>query len=488
MTLAQCTEDAERTIIIQAQTECFPQSMVALRRNRELPESSGILPLAPFLDQGMIRVGGRLRHSPLLYCERHPILLPANHRVTQLILTHYHGSVCHQGRHLTIAALRQAGYHIHQQRSVVGKFISSCVLCRKLRGKLGTQLMGDLPQDRLEQIPPFFKTGVDVFGPYQVHDGRRTRKTPGTKKTWVLLFTCLYSRAVHVEIISSIDTPTFQLALRRFTAVRGHCQLFRSDRGTNFQGAANQMKGELDLEELVGDAASESYTWEFLPPGASHMAGVWERKVQGVKRVFDAALAEANHPSLSREEFHTLICEAAAIVNATPLGEISSDPSEPFPVCPAALLTLREKPFPSWPAHVSQTDLLCYGQRRWRRVQGIADIFWQLWRQDYLYSLTARRKWLKAEENLSTGDIVLLNDKSARNNWPMGMVVAVHPISDDRVRKATVRLRPTAAGGPRTLLRAVHDLVIVLRVSERCSGDTSKNHDEVSHSTPAGVN
>ena len=227
------------------------------------------------------------------------------------------------------------------------------------------------------------------------------------------------------------------------------------------------MEKELSLEELVRDATSEEYTWEFLPPGASHMAGVWERKVQGIKKVFDASLAEAKNPSLSREELHTLMCEAAAIVNATPLGEIYSDPNEPFPVCPAALLTLREKPHPSSPVKVTQTDLLCYGQRRWKKVQAIAEIFWELWRRDYLHSLTARRKWLKAKMNVEVGDVVLLQEKTSRNYWPMGIVTEVQAISDARVRKATIRLKPTAAGGPRTLQRCVHDLVIVLRVSEQ---------------------
>ena len=354
------------------------------------------------------------------------------------------------------------------QSSAVRKMLSSCVYCRKIRGRPLTQVMGELPPDRLHRTPPFYRSGVDVFGPYLVHDGRKTRGRPGSKKTWVLIFTCLYSRAIHVEMLSSIDTHTFQLALRRFFSVRGYCVLFRSDRGSNFMGAVNAAKEELKLADLVRDAGSESYTCKFLPAGASHMAGVWERKIGSIKAVFEATLAVSGSPVLSRDELHTLMLESASIVNNTPLGEVSSDPNEPFPVSPTALLTLRESPEPAQPFKFSQQDLLCYGRQRWRRVQLLADMFWEQWRRDYLYSLTQRAKWLNPQRNLQVGDVVLVGGEAPRNSWPMGLVHETHPGLDGKVRKATIRLSSNSAGRQRFLERPVHLLVLVLKVDE-CS-------------------
>ena len=465
-TQLDCRQKAEEILLAFATRESFPEELRLLKDGRQLPAHNPLLSLAPFSHGELIRVGGRLKHGELRFEEKHPILLSDAHRVSNLILVHYHIKVCHQGRKLTTAAIRQAGFHITHQSAAIRKLIAQCVQCRRIRGRPVQQIMADLPMDRLERVPPFYRSGVDVFGPYYVHEGRKTRGRPGTKKLWVLLFTCLYSRAVHIEILGSIDTPSFQLALRRFFAIRGSCFFFRSDRGTNFQGAVNVMKEELDLGALVKDAGSEEFTWNFLPPGASHMAGVWERKVGAIKSVFDAALADSGNPSLSRDEFHTLMCEAVAIVNNTPLGEISADPNEPFPVCPANLLTLREKPNVAPPFDFSQSDLLNYGRRRWRRVQLLAEVFWRAWRRDYLFSLDERAKWLKVKRDLVVGDVVLLKDESPRHEWPMGIVVNVKPGLDSHSRQVTVRLRKSKTGLTQYLDRAMSNLILILRASE----------------------
>ena len=99
--------------------------------------------------------------------------------------------------------------------------------------------MADLPSDRLEHVPPFTNSGVDVFGPFLVHDGKTMRRTTATKKVWVFLCVCLVSRAVHLELLKSLDANSVQFALRRFQSIRGSCKI-RSDNGTNFLGALNQ--------------------------------------------------------------------------------------------------------------------------------------------------------------------------------------------------------------------------------------------------------
>lgn len=131
------------------------------------------------------------------------MLLPQHHPVTCMILSHYHQKVKHQGRHITHGVIRDAGFHIENGRQVIRKLIKECILCRKLRAPLLQQKMGSLPLDRLEECPPFTNTGIDVFGPFFVHDGKSTRRTRATKKTWALLCTCLVSRAIHIEMLVS---------------------------------------------------------------------------------------------------------------------------------------------------------------------------------------------------------------------------------------------------------------------------------------------
>lgn len=100
--------------------------------------------------------------------------------------------------------------------------------------------MADLPTDRLSAEPPFTYVGVDVFGPWPVVT-RRTRGGSASNKRWGLLFTCLVSRAVQVELIEELSSASLINALRRFIGLRGQVRQFRSDCGTNFVGGVKEL-------------------------------------------------------------------------------------------------------------------------------------------------------------------------------------------------------------------------------------------------------
>ena len=452
-------------ITCAVQREVFPDLLLQLKSTRRLAPSKEdkLFSLAPFLDEnGVIRVGGRLQYSDLPFIEKHPALLPPSHAVTHSIMLHYHEASSHQGRHVTTASIRQAGWHILHQRGAIGKMLKNCVFCQRIRGKLQEQKMANLPEERLGRTPPFTHSGLDVFGPYNVCAGQATRRTKSTKKIWVLLCTCLYSRAVHMETISSLDTPTLKLALRRFLALRNNCRQILSDQGSNFLGARNQANEYLDLEALRKEISSDLISWDLIPPKASHFAGVWERKIASVKNSLNNAIQQLKERVLTKDEFDTLVQEAASMVNSTPLHEISCDPNDPFPVSPAALLNLSEDPPANDPSTFTSADLLAYGRARWRRVQYLADQFWSRWKRDYLHQLQTRNKWMFPSANVKEGDIVLLRQPSPRNQWPMGRIIKCHPSKDGLVRSALVALKPLREGVPRFLERCVHDMVLLI--------------------------
>ena len=112
---------------------------------------------------------------------------------------------------------------------------------------------------------------------------------------------------MHLETLGSLDTPTLRLALRRFFAIRGTVRRIISDHGTNFIGVKNQLDECLNLETIIKDFSSEALTWDFIPPAASHFAGVWERRIGSVKRALNAAISQLGERTLSKDEFDTLI-------------------------------------------------------------------------------------------------------------------------------------------------------------------------------------
>ena len=469
-------QQAEKVLIKTTQEEAFAhlqgdtfatinpeqQSRKQIVERKKNLKKTCLRTLDPFIDNnGIIRVGGRLRRTQFEYKEKHPILLPKGHHVSRLIVRHYHQQVHHQGRQITHGAIRQAGYWLIGGHRMVAGEINACVLCKKLRGAPLEQQMADLPPDRTEVSPPFTNVGFDVFGPWSVCT-RRMRGGASNSKRWGLLFTCLSSRAVHVELLESLDTSAFICALRRFFALRGPAMILRCDRGTNFVGAKTDLDkalDEMDSGKIQRFLAESGCEWKFNPPYSSHFGGVWERQIRTIRSVLDAILAENSNVNLTHELLSTFMAEVTAIVNARPIAALPSDVDDPQPLSPAMLLTMKARPFGPPPGEFIPDDL--YARQRWRRVQYLADQFWAKWRREYLQNLQHRHKWNHPKTNLNDGDVVLVKDDSKyRNDWPMGRVVEAVKSKDNRVRKATIMI--LSNGKKTVLLRPIKDLILLV--------------------------
>ena len=167
---------------------------------------------------------------------KHPVLLPKEGHINHAIIRDHHEKIAHADRGMTINEIRNHEYWIINCTSTVKSVISKCVECRKLRGKICQQKMGNLPAAILLEEPPFTYCGVDMFGPFLVKDGRKIQKRYGA------VFTCLSSRAVHIETTSNLATDIFIQELRRLISRRGNVRMIRSDNGTNFVGACIKLK------------------------------------------------------------------------------------------------------------------------------------------------------------------------------------------------------------------------------------------------------
>jgi hypothetical protein len=183
--------------------------------------------------------------------------------------------------------------------------------------------MADLPEGRVaHEDPPFTNTGVDLFGPISVKQGRKKLKRYG------VLFTCLSVRCVHLDVVECADTDAFINCLRRFTNRRGCPRTVYSDRGTNFVGAANELKefiSSLDNHKIRDFASSISINWDFNPPSAPHMGGAWERLVRSTKEVLSGL---TNEKVLTDFQLSTLLTEVEGILNSRPLTHVSDDPDD----------------------------------------------------------------------------------------------------------------------------------------------------------------
>ena len=424
---------AQRALIQHAQRVCYAKEIDHLSHGKALSKSSGIRPLSPFLDSdGLLRVGGRTN--------QHPILLPHGHSLAEKIVRHYH-SISHAGVEWTLSMLR-AHFWLTKPRRVIRKVIRDCVKCRRSFAKPASQIMADLPPERITpHAPPFAYVGVDAFGPFDVTQRR------STVKRYACLFTCLTSRAVHIEVLHSLDAHSFINAFRRFVSRRGAPLKVFSDNGTSFVAGERELNAALkrhSRDALPRYASKQHIEWSFNPPGAPHMGGVWERLVGVVKRVLKGILSKAVR--LNDETLETVLCEAECIVNGRPLTRLSDGPDDIGALTPNHLLMLREN---------IETPLLGAASDayrcRWKHTQHLVGQFWQRWVREYLPLLQKRVKWQDPSNNLCVGELVILAEKGLpRGVWPLGRVTEVSRGRDGNVRSVTVKTKASTLRRPIT--------------------------------------
>ena len=138
----------------------------SLSKGNPISKTLSLYSLTPFLDQdGLIRLGGRMERSFLPFDSKHPVILPKESQMTELLIQRTHKKMKHFGVNAVLASIRQHYWPI-RGRELVKRVLKHCVLCRKLRGNPGVQIMADLPPSRIGvPNPPFTHTGVDYFGP-----------------------------------------------------------------------------------------------------------------------------------------------------------------------------------------------------------------------------------------------------------------------------------------------------------------------------------
>lgn len=179
-------------------------------------------------------MGGRLRNSELSYDAKHPMLLPRNHRITELVIRDYHLRHGHP-------SLRSLHYLIVQKfwilsaKCAINNVLSKCNSCFRVKPSSNPPLMGNLPKFRVSQLKPFVHSGVDFAGPFKIFLSRHRGARP--VKMYVCLFVCCATKALHLEVVSNLTSEAFLGAFRRFVSRRERCSDVYSDNGTNMVGA-----------------------------------------------------------------------------------------------------------------------------------------------------------------------------------------------------------------------------------------------------------
>ncbi|XP_053390171.1 uncharacterized protein LOC123560839 [Mercenaria mercenaria] len=264
---------AEEMWLLHVQRKHFADEFESIRsaKKNNLQQQLGL-----YIDEvGLLRCKGRLENADISENAKHPVLLPRKDRLTYLFIDKIHKEILHSGVSQTLAKTRQR-FWIPHGRATIKSVLHMCTVCRRFDGgPYKMPPMPSLPPSRVTECRPFSRTGLDYLGPIYV----KSNDTP--KKVWVCLFTCLVTRAVHLEVVLDMSTEEFLMCLRRFISQRGTPVQLISDNGSHFKAASSILdriwNRTLHSDEVQTYASNSRITWNFITELAPWMGGYYER-------------------------------------------------------------------------------------------------------------------------------------------------------------------------------------------------------------------
>ena len=391
-------------------------------------------------EQGILVCKGRFQKSKQLS----PKLLPKNTIYTKLVIERSHKRVLHSGVAQTLSELRK-DYWIIQGRSAVRKVLRECLTCIRWEGApFRTPDFAPLPEFviTIGDKVPFAFVGLDYFGPMLV------KENTSIVKVWGCLFTCLKVRAVHIEIVDSMSTESFLLALRRFVGRRGKPGMILSDNANQFkqgQEVIDRIWYNMSNDDQVQSyVAHEGIEWKWVTEYSPWKGGCYERLIEIAKRACKKALGKC---VVNKEQIITLIIEVEAVMNSRPLVYIGDDVNSREALTPAHFLSTNCKHgFPDIdvgynPVEISSDGLL----ETWKKGQVYLNNFWNIWLKEYLQTLrethTTKLKPIKGQVNRipRIGEAVILKEELVpRGRWKLGRIDSLIESGVDGVYRAAI--------------------------------------------------
>ena len=385
--------------------------------------------LDPFLDEsGLLRSKSRLSEClHLCYDMRHPIILDKEGRFTKLLVQHYHREFGHAvGEEMIKAELRQKFYIIGLNQ-MVRAARTGCKTCDIRRAKPFQQKMSPLPKYRFEEpLRAFAKTGLDFAGPFETKFGRGRAR----KKVYILVLTCMQTRAVHLEVTDSVDLTAVMNALSRFVDIRGMPTDILSDNFSTFISQDKELQDwvrNLDFSEAI-DPVKTTVNWHFTPPHAPHHGGIYESMVKATKRALKT-ISDKN--LLDLDEFRTFVSRSAALLNGRPLTRVVEDAT-------TKILTPNHFLMGSLGGAVTTEHLI--PTKRWKIISSLQTEFWELFQKNYLHDLKRLRKWKIINPEIRIDQMVIENLPSLGTGcWRLARVIELIPSEDGIVRKVRIK-------------------------------------------------
>ena len=404
------------------------------------PSQKMVTQLALYMDDvGIVRSRGRIHNTnDIRRYGGDPALTSKLSHVMRLFVLYIHEYIHHQGVDQTLATVRQQVW-IPKGRSLVKMVVLGCIRCRRITAPtLIRPGPPDLPYARVNFIRPFCHIGVDYSGEILIRDSDH----PGnTTKIYICLFTCMSSRAVHLEVAADNSAAVFVNLFRRFVASWGLPESITSDNASNFINTSKLLQTLATHPKVEDYFRKHNLRWHFIHARSPWEGGFYERLVGVVKTCLRKSLYRR---SLSYDEIITLLMEVMSTVNNRPLTYQGNSPELLTPLTPnhlikggtVDLIPSLDDHLDDDPRYGNRDNLLEMYQTRSAAIARFTNV----WYSEYLSALRARHHTIALEQDLpvKVGDVVLVVSHGKREYWPLGRVLELKPSADGMVRAVKV--------------------------------------------------
>ena len=383
------------------------------------------------------------------------IIIDSKSSFGKLLIRHVHETSGHLTSVRSIQAkLQMLGYYLPNSTKCIMSYKSKCYLCKKLMIMPGCQRMGDVPAQRISQSKPFSSIYLDIAGPYRSFDSVKKRTE---MKIWCLVVSCTYTRAVFCYTLENYAADSILNALERHKSRFGAFNTVFSDLGTNLKHAAKNLETADPKIQSTLESSERNVQWKYGVPKAPWYTGGAESMVKLMKNNLKVFRVKHGHKKLTPLEWETLFLRISNLINERPLC-LSTEPG--MVLCANDLL----HGFSNNPLEhtvIPETNLT----KRYSSIQDSLKIWWKIFHDNLLKSISNMEKWKSAEENLQTNDVVLLLDQPNKvGSYKLGKVIETYPDRRNLVR--TVKVEYISPMGQkiqverstRTLMKLLNDL------------------------------
>ena len=319
-------------LIKRSQNSSFPNVIKSLL-NKDCRDPL-VSQLNLFVENGIMRVKGMMGKLRTNYDEKCPILLDKSCPLTSSIISDAHLKLGHAGVYKTLAELRKR-FWITKGFMCVKKVIKQCLVCARLNNRSVKLNQGQYKDFRVNpDSVPYRNISVDHCGPFQVKTASAMQES-----VYILVITCLWSRAVNLCICRRINKDCYLRALQLHVFEFGVPSFIVSDNGTPIVSGTEEVINYLkddDTMEYFNFNNIKQVQFSPYPANSPHLGGFVESMVKQVKRIL---VSSVGRNVLTYTDFEFVVAEAKMLINKRPVAFNNNLSSQSIAVDPLDVLT-----------------------------------------------------------------------------------------------------------------------------------------------------